>query len=257
MSIWAVPSESIELRNNASEDDLQNVIRAVYRQVLGNAHIMESERLIGAESQLRNGGLTVRQFVSAVGLSDLYRQRFFESSSQYRFIELNFKHFLGRAPQDQAEVSEHVRRYSEAGYEAEIASYVDSDEYSQSFGENRVPYARAIQSQAGQKNVTYNRSFALMRGNSSSDAGRAARLISELGGNKATKSPPRSALAVPWATVPSASASPSLSPAAVRASVAPKPATMWPTVASPDRFRAFSGAVVASSASLRLPRSLR
>lgn len=187
MSIWAVSAAAIELRNNFSEDDLQGVISAVYRQVLGNAHVMESERLVSAESALRNGDITVRQFVAAVGMSELYRQKFFEASSQYRFIELNCKHFLGRAPQDQTEISEHVRLYNEAGYEAEIASYVDSDEYSNSFGESTVPYARATQSQAGQKNVTFNRSFALMRGNSTSDDGRAARLISDLGGNKATK----------------------------------------------------------------------
>ena len=187
MSIWVVPASAIELRSNFTEDDLQRVIAAVYRHVLGNAYVMESERLTSAESALRNGDISVRQFVAAVGLSDLYRQKFFESSSQYRFIELNCKHFLGRAPQDQAEISEHVRRYNEEGYAADIASYIDSDEYSRSFGENTVPYARATQSQTGQKNVTYNRSFALMRGNSASDDGRAARLISDLGGNKATK----------------------------------------------------------------------
>jgi len=187
MSVWAVPAAAVELRNNFTEDDLQGVIAAVYRQVLGNAHVMESERLTSAESALRNGDITVRQFVAAVGMSDLYRQKFFESSSQYRFIELNCKHFLGRAPQDQAEISEHVRLYNEEGYDADIASYVDSAEYVSSFGEDTVPYARATQSQAGQKNVTFNRSFALMRGNSTSDDGRAARLISDLGGNKATK----------------------------------------------------------------------
>lgn len=190
MSIWAVPAAAVELRSNRTEDDLQGVISAVYRQVLGNAHVMESERLTNAESALRNGDITVRQFVAAVGMSDLYRQKFFEASSQYRFIELNCKHFLGRAPQDQAEISEHVRRYNEEGYEADIASYVNSEEYTHSFGENTVPYARATQSQAGQKNVTFNRSFALMRGNSTSDGGRAARLISDLGGNKATKITP-------------------------------------------------------------------
>ncbi len=187
MSIWSVPAEAVELRSNFTEGDLQGVIRAVYRQVLGNAHVMESESLTSAESALRNGDITVRQFVAAVGMSELYRQKFFEASSQYRFVELNCKHFLGRAPQDQAEISEHVRRYSEEGYEADIASYIDSEEYGSSFGENTVPYARATQTQSGLKNVTFNRSFALMRGNSTSDASGAARLISDLAGNKATK----------------------------------------------------------------------
>ncbi|NJP22049.1 MAG: photosystem I reaction center subunit XII, partial [Hydrococcus sp. CRU_1_1] len=45
----------IELRSNSSPDDIANVIRALYKQVLGNPHVMESERLVTAESQLTNG----------------------------------------------------------------------------------------------------------------------------------------------------------------------------------------------------------
>ena len=37
----------------------------------------------------------------------------FEAASQYRFIELNCKHFLGRAPLEQAEISRHVQIYNE------------------------------------------------------------------------------------------------------------------------------------------------
>ena len=70
---------------------------------------MDSQRLISAESRLRSGDITVREFVRVVAQSDLYRSLFFETSSPYRFVELNFKHLLGRAPQDQAEISEHVQ----------------------------------------------------------------------------------------------------------------------------------------------------
>jgi phycoerythrin-associated linker protein len=188
MSLWSVTnSEPIELRPNATEDELQGVIRACYQQVLGNAHLLESDRLINAESQLRNRDITVRQFVSAIGLSELYRNKFFAPNSQYRFVELNCKHFLGRAPQDQAELSAHVQCYANGGYEAEISSYIDSDEYLQAFGENVVPYARGIKTQVGQRNVAFNRAFALMRGNATSDAGTAAQLVGDLAANKATK----------------------------------------------------------------------
>ncbi|MEO1149255.1 MAG: phycobilisome rod-core linker polypeptide, partial [Cyanobacteria bacterium J06638_22] len=114
MTLW-IEAEPVELRpsatESAAEDALQIVIRAAYRQVLGNAHVMDSQRLTNAESQLRNGDITVREFVRAVAQSDLYRSLFFETSSPYRFVELNFKHLLGRAPQDQAEISEHVQLY--------------------------------------------------------------------------------------------------------------------------------------------------
>ena len=55
--------DAVKLRSNATEDYLQVVIRAAYRQVLGNAHLMESQRLTSAESLLRNGDITVRDFI--------------------------------------------------------------------------------------------------------------------------------------------------------------------------------------------------
>lgn len=184
--LWAVDSDPVELRANATESDVQTVIRAVYKQVLGNAHILESERLISAESYLRNGEMTVRQFVYAVATSDLYRDRFFNASSQYRFIELNFKHLLGRAPADQAELSAHVQLYSAEGYEAEISSYIDSEEYVAAFGENTVPYARGTQSQVGSTNVSFNRAFGLLGGFASSDSGTESLLVSDLAANLST-----------------------------------------------------------------------
>jgi phycoerythrin-associated linker protein len=184
--LW-IETESVELRPNATEDDLQSVIRAAYRQVLGNVHVLDSQRLSSAESKLRNGDITVVGFVRAVAQSDLYRSLFFETSSPYRFIELNFKHLLGRAPQDQAEISAHVQTLIVQGYEAEINSYIDSDEYVSSFGENVVPSARGNITQAGSKNVNFNRTFALSRGFASSDVGGAAKLTSDIGGNLPTK----------------------------------------------------------------------
>ncbi|MGK7937210.1 MAG: phycobilisome rod-core linker polypeptide, partial [Xenococcaceae cyanobacterium] len=89
MSLWIQDTEAIELRPNATEDDLQVIIRAVYKQVLGNAHLLEDDRLSSAESLLRNGDITVRGFVRLVAQSELYQSQFFETSSQYRFIELN------------------------------------------------------------------------------------------------------------------------------------------------------------------------
>lgn len=186
MALW-IESELVELRPDASADNLQAVIRAVYRQVLGNAHVMESQRLTSGESLLRNGDITVRGFVGLVAQSDLYRALFFDKSSAYRFIELNFKHLLGRAPEDQAEISEHVRLYNEQGYEAEINSYLDSDEYLSNFGENTVPSPRGNRTQTGIKNVNFNRSFALMRGYASSDRGKSAQLILDVAANLPTK----------------------------------------------------------------------
>lgn len=179
-----------ELSSNYTEDDLQLVIRAVYKQVLGNEHLMESQRLSSAESMLRDGSISVRDFVRAVAQSTLYQDRYFSTCPQYRFIELNFKHFLGRAPKDQAEIQEHVRLYYEQGYEAEINSYLDSAEYGDVFGENIVPYPRAIRSQVGATTEDFNRMFSLLRGSATSDRDKDAKLTTSIAANMATSIEP-------------------------------------------------------------------
>jgi phycocyanin-associated rod linker protein len=130
----------VELYPNWTGADIIAVITAANRQVFGNAHLMASERLTSAESQLASGNISVREFIRALAQSELYRQQFFNSTPQVRFIELNFKHLLGRAPQDEAEITAHVNLYIEKGYEAEINSYIDSEEYMKNFGESTVRY---------------------------------------------------------------------------------------------------------------------
>ncbi len=82
----------VELRGNWTEKQADIAIRAAYRQVLGNDHLMSRERLLSAESLLRNGSISVKDFVKAIALSELYRDKFFHSNPQNRFIELNYKH---------------------------------------------------------------------------------------------------------------------------------------------------------------------
>lgn len=159
----------VELRAKSSEDDVQVVIQAAYRQVFGNEHLMASERLESAESLLRQGNIRVRDFVRSLALSELYRKKFFYGTPQVRFIELNFKHLLGRAPADESEIADHVNLYVQKGYEAEINSYLDSEEYEASFGDAIVPYYRGFTSRTGQKTLAYNRMLQLYRGYANSD----------------------------------------------------------------------------------------
>lgn len=159
----------VELRSDRTKENVEVVIRAAYRQVLGNAYLMETERLVSAESLLHQGDLSVREFVRAIAQSEFYRQKFFYPNSQTRLIELNYKHLLGRAPYDESEISYHVELYTSKGYEAEINSYIDSVEYQESFGEDIVPYHQGFLSHSGQKNVGFNRMFQLYRGYANSD----------------------------------------------------------------------------------------
>nr|7Y4L_Y7 Chain Y7, Phycobilisome 31.8 kDa linker polypeptide, phycoerythrin-associated, rod [Porphyridium purpureum]7Y4L_b7 Chain b7, Phycobilisome 31.8 kDa linker polypeptide, phycoerythrin-associated, rod [Porphyridium purpureum] len=128
-------------RVSRMDADWATIYEQVRRQVMGNAYVMEGEApdIDVAFSQLKGGNLTVREFVRAVGKSASYRTRFMEAKSSYNFVLLNFKHFLGRAP-TQEEVSTHIQILATSGLEAEIDSYIDSDEYKALFGDHVVPY---------------------------------------------------------------------------------------------------------------------
>ncbi len=151
-----------------SPDDREDIINAVYRQVLGNAYVMESERLEVAESQFKLGEYSVREFVRAVAKSALYQTRFFESCPRYRYTELNFRHLLGRAPNNYDEMKFHSNVLDAEGFEADIDTYLDSDEYQNTFGENIVPYIRGYKSEASKSMVEFTHLFELVRGASSS-----------------------------------------------------------------------------------------
>ncbi|MCT0207064.1 phycobilisome linker polypeptide [Synechococcus sp. CS-1332] len=157
--------------SNASDQDKTTIIRTVYQQVLGRQYIMESERLEGAESLFRNGYLSVREFVRAVAKSGLYRAKFFENCNPYHFIELNFKHLLGRAPQNKAEMLHHFTILQEEGVEAEIDSYIDSAEYQERFGEEVVPYLTGWDYSAGQQGRQFSWLMQLARGAAASVKG--------------------------------------------------------------------------------------
>lgn len=178
----------VELFNANNLDEVALTIRSVYKQVLGNPHVMESERLISAESHLKNGDISVREFVRQVAKSDFYRSRYFESCAPYRFVELNFKHLLGRAPSSQQELSEHIRLCVEKGYDAEIDSYIDSEEYQDKFGEMIVPYYQGAKTQVGQKQLNYNRTLSLYQGYAGVDSAfTASRLVDAIATNSANE----------------------------------------------------------------------
>jgi hypothetical protein len=162
-------TKPLELQWGSSLEEVEIIIRAVYRQVLGNAYVMESEQLTVPESRLKNGEINVRDFVRQVARSELYRSRFFDNCPRYRAIELNFKHLLGRAPESYEEMSYHSQILDRDGYSAEIDSYIDSDEYINAFGEDIVPYYRGYKTQTGKNIVGFTYLFQLLRGASSSD----------------------------------------------------------------------------------------
>lgn len=142
-----------------NKEALEKVIKAAYRQVLGNLPPTENQRETSLEARLLNGEITVRDFVNGLAKSDFYKSNFFHSVGAQRGIELNFKHVLGRAPLDQAEIQQHIKLQAESGFDALIDKLTDSAEYTEVFGSDIVPYERSHDSYAGM----FTRSFNLMR----------------------------------------------------------------------------------------------
>lgn len=172
----SVTSPTSDLR----QSEAQSQLKAAYRQVFGNAHIFEEERSLTSESLFVNGDLTVQGLINALALSDTYRRLFFDANGPYRFVELNFKHLLGRAPRNQEEISKHVQILAEEGYEAEINSYMYSPEYLDTYGLDTVPFDRGAVSQRGETNATYNRTRALATGFAGFDGDKQAQLLMSL-----------------------------------------------------------------------------
>ncbi|MGB3536332.1 MAG: phycobilisome linker polypeptide [Microcoleaceae cyanobacterium] len=190
LGLDAFDGTCVELRPDWTETDLQGIFRAAYKQVLGNEYIMKAERLTSAESLLRQGNITVRDFVRAIALSELYKKKFFYPNNNQRFVELNFKHLLGRPPHDEAELAFHTRLVEDEGYDAEINSYFESQEYEQKFGDNVIPYYLGFQVLAGSRTVGFSRMFQLYRGYANNDRGQAGgqngRLFKEVARNQAS-----------------------------------------------------------------------
>ena len=166
---------------NSDLGHAEEVIQSTYKQVFGNRHLMELDVNKSLEALFINGDLTVQGFVTALAQSDTYKKLFLENNNAYRFVELNFKHLLGRSPHDQTEVMDHVRRLHEEGYDAEIESYIYSEEYLTAFGVDQVPYNRSKQTVAGGRTINFTRSNILDAGYAGFDgAEQSSKLLNSL-----------------------------------------------------------------------------
>ena len=141
---YEVPDEDdpqvYRLTNNS--DDIDAVIWAAYRQIFSEHLILENYRQLPLESQLRNRQLSVREFIRALGKSDVYRREVADTNSNYRLVDITFKRFLGRATYGKDEQIAWSIVIATKGLHGFIDAVVDSEEYRQNFGDSIVPYQR-------------------------------------------------------------------------------------------------------------------
>ncbi|MEI8249679.1 MAG: phycobilisome rod-core linker polypeptide [Synechococcus sp. ELA057] len=152
----------VQLRSEPSDSQLLEVIETSYRQLL-NRVPLAAERLGDAESQLRNGSLSVADFIGQIALSDLFQQRLLRMAP-LRSATAAYLALLGRAAQP-AEVSRFLAVRSNSGQRAAIEEILASGDYASSFGRDTVPYLRGLNTSDGQPLSTVNRTAQLYGGN--------------------------------------------------------------------------------------------
>ncbi|MDE5084884.1 MAG: phycobilisome rod-core linker polypeptide, partial [Trichodesmium sp. St18_bin1] len=137
------------MKPGLSNFEKQNIIKAAYRQVferdIFRAYSLNISYL---ESQVRNGEISMKEFIRGLGKSPLYRKQFYEGFVNSRVVELATRHFLGRGLSSSEEFRKYFDIVTKGGLSALVDGMVDSQEYSDYFGEETVPYLRGLGQEA-------------------------------------------------------------------------------------------------------------
>lgn len=143
---YEVPSEDTpyiyRLEDCVDQSDIEQLIYAAYRQVLSEHVILKSSRQSNLESQLKNRAITVKDFVRGLAKAETFRTLVVEKNSNYRLVDIALKRFLGRAAYNNEETIAWSIKIATLGWDAFVDALLDSEEYSQAFGDNMVPYQR-------------------------------------------------------------------------------------------------------------------
>lgn len=126
--------------NILSPTDLDILIEAAYRQIFFHAFAADRERFL--ESQLRNGQITVRDFIRGLLLSNTYKRSFYDLNNNYRFVEQTVQRVLGRDVYDNREKLAWSIVVATKGIKGFVDDLLNSDEYLAAFGYDIVPYQR-------------------------------------------------------------------------------------------------------------------
>jgi phycobilisome core-membrane linker protein len=137
------------MKTGLSAGEKIEVIKAAYRQIFERDITRAySQSISNLESQVKNGTISMKEFVRRLGKSPLYQKQFYQPFINSRALELAFRHFLGRGPSSREEVQNYFSIISNGGLSALVDALVDSQEYSDYFGEETVPYLRGLGQEA-------------------------------------------------------------------------------------------------------------
>nr|YP_010197192.1 phycobilisome linker polypeptide [Crassiphycus crassissimus]UAD84996.1 phycobilisome linker polypeptide [Crassiphycus crassissimus] len=137
------------MKTSLSSEEKNIVIKACYRQIfqrdISRAYGLDFKNL---ESQVKNGALSIKEFVRCLGKSYIYRKQFVQPFVNSRVVELAFRHFLGRGISSLEEFQKYFAILSSRGLDGLIDNMINSTEYADYFGEETVPYLRSLGEEA-------------------------------------------------------------------------------------------------------------
>nr|YP_008965829.1 phycobilisome linker polypeptide [Porphyridium purpureum]6KGX_1H Chain 1H, Phycobilisome linker polypeptide [Porphyridium purpureum]6KGX_YH Chain YH, Phycobilisome linker polypeptide [Porphyridium purpureum]7EZX_1P Chain 1P, Phycobilisome linker polypeptide [Porphyridium purpureum]7EZX_YP Chain YP, Phycobilisome linker polypeptide [Porphyridium purpureum]BAO23805.1 phycobilisome linker polypeptide [Porphyridium purpureum] len=140
-----ISRQKFVMKPGLSTDEKQSVISACYRQVferdISKAYGFSFSVL---ESQVKNGQISIKEFVRSLGKSSVYQKQFYQPYVNSRVVELAFRHFLGRNLSSLAEFQKFFAILSKKGLTGLVDSLINSREYSDYFNEETVPYIRGF-----------------------------------------------------------------------------------------------------------------
>lgn len=122
--------------------DMLALINAAYRQVFSEHEVLEFNRQKNLESQLKNGSISVRDFIRGLARSEAFYNLVVSVNNNYRLVQVCLKRFLGRDSYNQAEEIAWSIKIATLGFNGFVDALVDSEEYNNSFGDYTVPYQR-------------------------------------------------------------------------------------------------------------------
>ena len=139
-----VASEEVPRANSMDiamdADNLTTVIESAYRQIY--FHAFKSDRDVNLESQLRDGQITVRDFVRGLCLSDTFQRSFYGMNSNYKVVRHLVEKLLGRKTSGKSEEISWSIVIATKGVIGMVDALLDSEEYLDAFGYDSVPYQR-------------------------------------------------------------------------------------------------------------------
>jgi phycobilisome rod-core linker protein len=128
--------------NVLSPSEMDELITAAYRQVFHEQQMLRHHRQTNLESQLKSRQISVKDFIRGLALSDSFRRLNYDTNNNYRFVEMCVQRILGRNAYSDREKIAWSIILATKGLNGFVEELVNSDEYTENFGTNTVPYQR-------------------------------------------------------------------------------------------------------------------